>query len=134
MSGDGLGAGTVRERPGPLRMARYLAGAQLPERMREWVANDAAGPGHNRRYWIRGALLFLPVLIVFAVLPIAVGLKVGMALVVLVPAVYFLAALRQDYLETLLADNEIDPHLHLGKWAVRDQERLERYAAHYRFP
>ncbi len=34
-----------RTKPGPLQYIGYCYGKRLPDSMREWVANDLAGPG-----------------------------------------------------------------------------------------
>lgn len=100
--------------------------------MREWVVRDATGPGHNRRYFIRGTLMFLPFVVAIMFIPTAWWVKAALILMVLVPALYFLSALRWVYLEELLIDNDIDPHTLSGKWRVEHDRRADAYAQKYR--
>lgn len=100
--------------------------------MHEWVVNDTTGPGHNRRYFFRGFLMSIPLLIVIAVLPIEAWIKVVMVAMVLIPGFFFLTALRPQYLQELMIDNEVDPETVTGKWAVEHDRQATVYAAKFR--
>ncbi|ADG80052.1 putative protein OS=Tsukamurella paurometabola (strain ATCC 8368 / DSM / CCUG 35730 /CIP 100753 / JCM 10117 / KCTC 9821 / NBRC 16120 / NCIMB 702349/ NCTC 13040) OX=521096 GN=Tpau_3471 PE=4 SV=1 [Tsukamurella paurometabola] len=100
--------------------------------MREWVVRDATGPGHNRRYFVRGTLMFLPFAVALMVLPSPWWVKASLAVMVLLPALYFLSALRAAYLQELLADNDIDPHTQSGRWQVEHDRQAAAYAQKYR--
>lgn len=110
----------------------YLFGRELPPAMHDWVLRDAAGPGHNRRYFERGVAMFLPVVVVIWLLPIQWGLKVGMTAIVMLPALYFLFALRHVYLQHLLQDNEIDPNTQTGKWLTEHERQKREYERKFR--
>ncbi|MFC7754045.1 DUF5313 family protein [Tsukamurella soli] len=123
---------TIRDRPNVVERVEYLFGRDLPPAMHGWVLHDAAGPGHNRRYFERGVAMFLPLIVIIWVLPIEWQIKVGMSAIVLLPAVYFLTALRHVYLQHLLQDNEFDPDVETGKWLAEHERRAAVYEAKFR--
>lgn len=45
-----------RTKPGPLQYIGYCYGKRLPDSMRDWVANDLAGPGATIRMMVRVAI------------------------------------------------------------------------------
>ncbi|WP_370964275.1 DUF5313 family protein [Amycolatopsis sp. cg9] len=49
-----------RQRPGPLRWIRYVYGARLPDRYREWVLHDATAKTWLIRFAIRICFEALP--------------------------------------------------------------------------
>ncbi|BDH59023.1 hypothetical protein MTP03_39620 [Tsukamurella sp. PLM1] len=105
---------------------------RLPDSMRDWVINDATGPGHNRRFFIRGALMFVPFLVVALVLPSPGWVKVALIAMMLLPAIVFVGGLRTIYLQELLADNGIDPHTESGSQLEEHRRRARVYEEKYR--
>ncbi|MBM7366194.1 DUF5313 family protein [Gordonia hydrophobica] len=99
------------EGPGPLQKVGYLLGRPLPESMREWVKEDLTGPGHVRRYFIRGLIPVIPLFIVFLLIPGTPYMKFGMIVLLLIPFVYFQVALSSVYRRHLLTNNGLDPSL-----------------------
>ena len=89
----------------------YLLGRPLPDEMREWVRNDVVGPGNARRYFVRGILPLIPVLIAFAFVPGPLIIRVCMMLLLLLPLIYFQFALMKVYRRHLLHTNGLDPEL-----------------------
>lgn len=123
---------TTRTTPNLFERVKYLLGMRLPDSMRDWVINDATGPGHNRRFFIRGALMFVPFLIVALVLPSPVWVKLALIAMMALPAIVFVGGLRTIYLQELLVDNGIDPHTESGKQLAEHRRRSQVYEQKYR--
>ncbi|GAC78051.1 MULTISPECIES: DUF5313 family protein [Gordonia] len=98
-------------RPGLLQKIGYLLGRPLPTSMREWVRNDLTGPGHVRRYIVRGLIPLIPLLVGFWFIPGPLLLRGGMMLLILIPFVYFQIALIRVYRRHLLINNGLDASL-----------------------
>ncbi|SDQ62191.1 hypothetical protein SAMN04489765_1151 [Tsukamurella pulmonis] len=127
-----MSTSTNRTRPNLLERVKYLMGMRLPDSMRDWVVNDATGPGHNRRFFIRGALMFLPFVVVALALPSPLWVKLALVAMMALPAIVFIGGLRSIYLQELLADNGIDPHTESGRQRERHHRRARVYEAKYR--
>jgi hypothetical protein len=127
-----MSTSTVRTQPNLIQRVEYLCGRHLPDSMHDWVVNDTTGPGHNRRYFFRGFLMSIPLLVVIAVLPIALWIKVVMVAMVLLPGMFFLTALRPIYLQELMIDNDVDPHTVTGKWAAEHERQAAVYSTKFR--
>ncbi|WP_068745249.1 DUF5313 family protein [Tsukamurella pseudospumae] len=123
---------TTRTTPTFLERVKYLLGMRLPESMNDWVIRDATGPGHNRRYFTRGALMFVPFLVVALLLPSPLWVKLTLIAMMALPAIVFLGGLRSIYLQELLADNGLDPHIESGKQLAEHERRAEVYEHKYR--
>ena len=119
-------------RPGPLQKVGYLLGRRLPDSMRDWVLNDLTGPGHMRRYFVRGLIPLLPVLIVFAFIPGPPLIRGGMILLLLIPFIYFQVALVRVYRRHLLVNNGLDPKLVDAVQIRRADEVADEYRQRYR--
>ena len=118
--------------PNLLERVEYLCGRHLPDSMHDWVVRDATGPGHNRRYFVRGILMFVPLVVVIGLLPIALWIKLVMIAMMVLPAIYFLTALRPVYLAELLIDNDIDPDTVSDHWADERERQAQVYAEKFR--
>lgn len=101
--------------------------------MREWVKEDLTGPGHIRRYFIRGIIPVIPLFIVFLLIPGTAYMRVGMIVLLLIPFLYFQIALSSVYRKHLLVNNGLDPKL-LNKVQIQraDAARDEYNARHGR--
>ena len=97
--------------PSLIQRLKYLLGRPLTEGIREWVRNDVVGPGNARRYFIRGLLPLIPILIVFAFVPGPLFIRLCMILLLLLPLIYFQIALMRVYRRHLLHSNGLDPDL-----------------------
>ena len=89
-----MSTSTNRTRPNLLERVKYLMGMRLPDSMRDWVVNDATGPGHNRRFFIRGALMFLPFVVVALALPSPLWVKLALVAMMALPAIVFVGSVR----------------------------------------
>lgn len=123
---------TQRTTPNLVERVKYLLGMRLPDSMRDWVVNDATGPGHNRRFFIRGALMFLPFVVVALILPSPLWVKLALIAMMALPAIVFVGGLRTIYLQELLADNDLDPHIESGKQLEEHRRRAAEYDKKYR--
>ncbi len=121
-------------RPGPLQRLGYLLGRPLPESMRPWVQRDVTGPGHLRRYVLRGFLPVLPFLIGLAFLPGSWMVRAGMLILLATPLVYFEIALSRVYRRHLLMSNGLDPKLADKQRVMRIEEAQALYLAQHRAP
>ncbi|MFD9827140.1 DUF5313 family protein [Tsukamurella tyrosinosolvens] len=123
---------TPQTTPNLVQWVKYLMGMRLPDSMHDWVVNDATGPGHNRRFFIRGALMFVPFLVVALVLPSPLWVKLALVAMMALPAIVFVGGLRSIYLQELLADNGIDPHTESGSQLAEHRRRTAVYEEKYR--
>lgn len=124
----------IQERPGPLRRIGYLLGRPLPESMRAWVRNDVTGPGHLRRYVVRGFLPVVPILIALFFIPGSLMVRLGMVLLLAIPLIYFQIALSGVYRRHLLRNNGLDPALAEKHKVIRIEEAQAAYLAQHRSP
>ncbi|EGD55223.1 DUF5313 family protein [Gordonia neofelifaecis] len=99
------------ERPGFLQKIGYLLGRPLPASMRDWVLEDLTGPGHIRRYVIRGLIPVIPLFVAFLFIPGPLWVKLGMVVLLLIPFLYFQIALSRVYRRHLLVNNGLDASL-----------------------
>lgn len=99
------------DRPGLLQKVGYLLGRPLPESMRGWVKEDLTGPGHSRRYFVRGLIPVIPLFVIFLLIPGGLYMRLGMIVLLLIPFVYFQVALSSVYRRHLLINNGLDPNL-----------------------
>ncbi|GAA4641717.1 DUF5313 family protein [Gordonia humi] len=119
-------------RPGPLQKVGYLLGRRLPDEMRDWVLVDLTGPGHTRRYIVRGLVPIVPFLIAFAFIPGPWWIVGGMMLLILIPFVYFQIALIRVYRRHLLVNNGLDGSLVDAVKIERANAAADEYRSKYR--
>ncbi|WP_420038996.1 DUF5313 family protein [Gordonia sp. MP11Mi] len=119
-------------RPGPLRKIGYLLGRPLPASMRDWVREDLTGPGHVRRYLIRGLIPVIPLLVAFAFIPGELWIRGGMMLLIIIPFLYFQIALIRVYRRHLLVNNGLDASLVDAVKIKRADEVAEEYRSRFR--
>lgn len=86
-----------RTRPGPVQWVLYALGRPLPAHLREWVRRDVAGPGAQVRHVLRSQVLFVPIYLVFLLIPGPGYVRVLMTLLsVLLSAFYTVAYMDQN--------------------------------------
>ncbi|WP_161897397.1 DUF5313 family protein [Gordonia spumicola] len=122
------------DRPGPLQKIGYLLGRPLPASMRDWVLADLTGPGHVRRYLIRGLVPILPLLVAFWFIPGPLWIRGGMMLLILIPFVYFQIALIRVYRRHLLVNNGLDASLVDAVQIRRADAVADEYRQRHRQP
>lgn len=121
-------------RPGPVQRIGYLLGRPLPESMRDWVARDITGPGHIRRYLLRGLIPLVPIAVALCFLPASWMVRAGMVLLLAIPLIYFQVALMGIYRRHLLRNNGLDPRLADKVKIIRLEEAQARYQQQHRSP
>ena len=95
-------------------MAQYITycyGKRLPDSMREWVANDLAGPGATVRMMGRVAVPAIAILAPIWFIPMSLYLHVSMTLPIFIPFVFFSHALNKVWRRHMLAKHGLRPDL-----------------------
>lgn len=127
-----MSATTSDNRPTTRQHLGYLAGRTLPADLHDWVVNDIAGPGATRRYVVRCLIPLVPILAALLFIPGPWLIRISMVLLLFLPFVYFLLALKNIYQRHRLVSHGLEPAL-LDKHKQRqlDKERQE-YETRYR--
>lgn len=112
---------TARQRLG------YVLGRTLPAEFHDWVVADTTGPGATRRYATRCLIPLIPILAGLLLIPGPWIIRTGMVLLLFLPFVYFLLALKNIYLRHRLVSHGLDPRL----LNATKQRRLDREQASY---
>lgn len=117
--------------PGLPAYLGYCYGRVLPARYDDWVRRDLAGPGAQRRTFVR---VTIPALIVVAplwLIPASIGMHLAMSTLLLVPFVYFAHALDKIWRAHRLRQHGLDPGLVDAKQRRRDELVREEYQRRY---
>ncbi|ORJ92277.1 hypothetical protein A6F55_24345 [Prescottella equi] len=110
----------------------YLAGRTLPADLHDWVVRDITGPGATRRYAIRCLIPLAPILAALLLVPGPWLIRISMVLLLLLPFVYFLLALKNIYLRHRLVSHDLDPHLLNTHRQPRIDKERSNYETRYR--
>ncbi len=89
--------------------------------MRQWVADDLAGPGATIRMMVR---VFIPAVLIltpFWVIPMSLYLHLSTTLPILIPFVFFSHALNKVWRRHMLRKHGLDPGL--VDYVARQRER-----------
>ena len=117
---------TARQRLG------YVLGRTLPTQLHPWVIADTTGPGATLRYATRCLIPLIPILAGLLLIPGPWIIRTGMVLLLFLPFVYFLLALKNIYLRHRLVSHGLDPRrLNPTKQRRLDQEQAS-YESRYR--
>ncbi|QSE85809.1 DUF5313 family protein [Rhodococcus koreensis] len=117
---------TARQRLG------YVLGRTLPTQLHPWVIADTTGPGATRRYATRCLIPLIPILAGLLLIPGPWIIRTGMVLLLFLPFVYFLLALKNIYLRHRLVSHGLDPRrLNATRQRRLDQEQAS-YESRYR--
>jgi hypothetical protein len=106
-----MSAPTGRSRPNLFEYVTYCYGRQLPDSMKQWVADDLAGRGATIRMMIR---VFVPALLILApfwLIPTTLYVHLGMTVPILIPFVFFSHALNKVWRRHMLLKHGLDPGL-----------------------
>lgn len=98
-------------RPNLIQYIRYAYGRRLPDSMRQWVADDLAGPGAVRRHMIRMAIPPLFILGPFWLLPASFYVHLEMTAPIFIWAILMALALNKVWRRHRLAQHNLDPNL-----------------------
>ncbi|QBJ95093.1 hypothetical protein ERC79_03290 [Rhodococcus sp. ABRD24] len=118
--------------PTTRRRLGYLAGRTLPADLHDWVVHDITGTGATRRYVIRCLVPLVPVLAGLLFVPGPWLIRISMVLLLFLPFVYFLLALKNVYLRHRLVSHGLDPKLLDKHRQLRIDEEREEYESRYR--
>ncbi|MGW0044733.1 DUF5313 family protein [Rhodococcus sp. NPDC003348] len=110
----------------------YLTGRTLPPHLHDWVVHDVTGPGSTHRYVIRCVVPLVPVLAALMLIPGPWVIRIGMVLLLFLPFVYFLFALKNIYLRHRLVSHGLDPQLLAKHKQQRLDKEREGYETRYR--
>jgi hypothetical protein len=118
--------------PTPRQRLGYVLGRTLPDELHSWVVNDTSGPGATRRYVTRCLIPLVPILAGLLLIPGPWIIRIGMALLLFLPFVYFLFALKNIYLRHRLVSHGLDPALLDRHKQRRIDEEQASYESRYR--
>lgn len=77
-------------RPNPLQWVRYVVTGRAPERLHEWVLHDVTSRTWVLRHCVRFLIQLLPlILLVVLVVPLPIGMRLGLAAVGVLGSVVF---------------------------------------------
>lgn len=110
----------------------YILGRTLPDHLHEWVVRDITGPGATRRYAIRCLVPLVPILVALLLIPGPWIIRIGMVLLLFLPFVYFLLALKAIYLRHRLVSHGLDPELLNAHKQQRLGQERDAYESRYR--
>jgi hypothetical protein len=118
-------------RPNLLQHIAYSYGRRLPASMRDWVANDLAGPGAVRRHMIRMAIPPLLILAPFWLLPASLYVHLEMTVPIYTWAILMAIALNKVWRRHRLAQHGLDPNLVDVLKRQKDAHIHDDYARRY---
>jgi len=98
-------------RPGLVQYLGYCYGRILPAQYADWVRQDLAGRGAQRRNFVRVTIPALLVVSPLWLIPASVGMHLAMSALLLVPFVYFAHALDKIWRAHRLRQHGLDPEL-----------------------
>lgn len=119
-------------RPSIRQLVAYLAGRPLPAKFSDWVIHDITGPGSTRHYATRCIVPLVPLLAACLLVPGPLFVRAGMMLILLLPFVYFMIALKPIYQRHRLVTHGLDPALLTAHKQRTIDDDVARYSARYR--
>jgi hypothetical protein len=117
--------------PTTLQYLAYAYGRRLPDSMREWVANDLAGPGAIRRHMIRYSIPPLFILAPLWLLPASLYVHLEMTVPIYFWAVVMAFVLNKIWRRHRLAQHGLDPNLVDSANRERNARLHEDYARRF---
>lgn len=120
-----------RTKPNVLQYIGYCYGKRLPNSMRQWVADDLAGPGATRRMMLRMLVPAVLILTPFWIIPMSLYLHVSTTVPILIPFVFFSHALNKVWRRHMLRKHGIDTSLVDYRNRQRDAHIHDAYAEKY---
>jgi Family of unknown function (DUF5313) len=120
-----------RPKPNAWQYIKYSYGGQLPDTMRDWVAEDLTGKGATLRVILR---MFIPaflILVPFWFINTDLVTHISMTVPILIPFVYFSHALNKIWRRHMLRTHGIDPTLLDQKERQKNAHIHDAYIAKY---
>ena len=130
MSSDVVSSESVSSellRPNLVQYLGYCYGRVLPAEYADWVRDDLAGRGAQRRNFIRVTIPALLVVAPLWLIPASVGMHLAMSALLLVPFIYFAHALDKIWRAHRLRQHGLDPDLVDERQRRRDALIREDY-------
>ena len=121
-------------RPGLLTYIAYCYGKVLPVEYDDWVRNDLAGKGAQRRNLVRVTIPAVLVIAPLWLIPANLGMHLAMSMLLLLPFVYFAHALDKVWRAHRLRQHGLDPKLVDEAANRRDADIREDYRRRYGHP
>lgn len=119
-------------RPHGWQYVKYTYGARLPASMRDWVANDLAGPGAAVRMVARWAVPCVIILIPLLFAPASWLIRANMTVPILLPYIFFSIALNRVWRRYRLSQHGLDPDLVSKREKERNADLYDEYHRKYR--
>ena len=118
-------------KPGVLKYIGYCYGKRLPDSMRQWVADDLAGPGATRRMMLRMVVPAVLILTPFWIVPMSLYLHLSTTVPILIPFIFFSHALNKVWRRHMLRKHGLDTSLVDYRNRQRDAHIHDAYAEKY---
>ena len=118
-------------KPNVLQYIGYCYGKRLPNSMRQWVADDLAGPGATRRMMLRMVVPAVLILTPFWIVPMSLYLHLSTTLPILIPFIFFSHALNKVWRRHMLRKHGLDTSLVDFRNRQRDAHIHDAYAEKY---
>lgn len=113
--------------PSPLAYIGYCYGRVLPVEMDDWVRQDLAGKGAQRRTLVRVSIPAVLIVAPLWLIPASTGMHLAMSTLLLLPFVYFAHALDKVWRAHRLRQHGLDPDLVNERSRQRDSRIREDY-------
>jgi hypothetical protein len=118
-------------KPSLLQYIGYCYGKRLPNSMRQWVADDLAGPGATRRMMMRMVVPAVLILTPFWIVPMSLYLHLSTTVPILIPFIFFSHALNKVWRRHMLRKHGLDTSLVDYRNRQRDAHIHDAYAEKY---
>ncbi|OPX09059.1 DUF5313 domain-containing protein [Mycobacterium sp. AT1] len=118
-------------KPNVLQYIGYCYGKRLPNSMRQWVADDLAGPGATRRMMLRMVVPAVLILTPFWIVPMSLYLHLSTTVPILIPFIFFSHALNKVWRRHMLRKHGLDTSLVDYRNRQRDAHIHDAYAEKY---
>jgi hypothetical protein len=118
-------------KPNVLQYIAYCYGKRLPNSMRQWVADDLAGPGATRRMMLRMVVPAVLILTPFWIVPMSLYLHLSTTVPILIPFIFFSHALNKVWRRHMLRKHGLDTSLVDFRNRQRDAHIHDAYAEKY---
>ena len=118
-------------KPNVMQYIGYCYGQRLPNSMRQWVADDLAGPGATRRMMLRMVVPAVLILTPFWIVPMSLYLHLSTTVPILIPFIFFSHALNKVWRRHMLRKHGLDTSLVDFRNRQRDAHIHDAYAEKY---
>ena len=121
-----------QERPRGWQYLKYVYGGKLPSSMRDWVAEDLAGPGAAARMVGWWAIPCIVILVPMLFTPTDWLVRANMTAPILIAYIFFSIALNRVYRRYRLDQHGLGPDLINKREREKNADLYEEYHRKYR--